>query len=89
MRKYKKTIRTGGGFKQCFNDVPGFRLRLAQYPEEFLDYLFNIWSHRYIYKYKDAEIGKLLYEEYAEKIICSEQDFVERLKFWEGEMNGR
>ncbi len=47
--------------------------------------MFNIWSHRYIYKYKDAEIGKLLYEEYAAKIICSEQDFVERLKFLEGE----
>lgn len=40
---------------------------------------------RYIYKYKDAEIGKLLYEEYAAKIICSEQDFVERLKFLESE----
>lgn len=46
--------------------------------------MFNIWSHRYIYKYKDAEMGKLLYEEYAAKIICSEQDFVERLKFLEG-----
>ena len=93
MRKYGKTIRTGGGFKQCFNDVLGFRLRFEQYPEEFpdyfrvvdlrkgkkvddgyhaihlyyqrdnlaypieiqlwcgVDYLFNIWSDRYIYKY--------------------------------------
>ena len=27
LRKYEKTLRTGGGFKQCFNDVLGFRLR--------------------------------------------------------------
>ncbi len=24
MRKYKKTLQTGGGFKQCFNDVLGY-----------------------------------------------------------------
>ena len=131
MRKYEKTIRTGGGFKQCFNDVLGFRLKFEQYPDEYPDYfrvvdlrkgkkvddgyraihlyyqrdnlaypieiqlwcgedyLFNIWSHRYIYKYKEAEIGKLLYKEYATKIICNEQDFIERLKYWEGELNGR
>lgn len=131
MRKYEKTIRNGGGFKQCFNDVLGFRLRFERYPEEYPDYfrvvnlrngkmvddgyraihlyyqrdnlaypieiqlwcgedyLFNIWSHRYIYKYKDAKIGKLLYEEYAAKIICGEQDFIEHLKYWEGKLNGR
>lgn len=33
--------------------------------------------------------GKLLYKEYAAKIICCEQDFIERLKYWEGELNGR
>ena len=38
IRKYKKTLRTGGGFKQCFNDVLGFRLRFEEYPEEFPDY---------------------------------------------------
>lgn len=38
IRKYKKTLRTGGGFKQCFNDVLGFRLRFDEYPEEFPDY---------------------------------------------------
>lgn len=131
MRKYEKTIRTGGGFKQCFNDVLGFRLRFEQYPKEFPDYfrvvdlrsgkkvddgyraihlyyqrdnlaypieiqlwcgedyLFNIWSHRYIYKYKEPKIGKTLYEEYTEKTISSEHDFIERLKYWEGELNGR
>ena len=26
LRKYEKTLRTGGGFKQCFNVVRGFRL---------------------------------------------------------------
>lgn len=130
MRKYEKTIRTGGGFKQCFNDVLGFRLRFEQYPEYFPDYFrvvdlrkgkkiddgyraihlyyqrdslaypielqlwcgddyrFNIWSHKYIYKYKDVTIAKLLYKEYAEKIICSEESFLERLMYWESEING-
>ena len=27
-RKYEKTLRNHGGFKQCFNDVLGFRLRM-------------------------------------------------------------
>ncbi|MFT4107560.1 MAG: hypothetical protein QM657_17525 [Lacrimispora sp.] len=131
MRKYEKTIKTGGGFKQCFNDVLGFRLRFDQYPEEYPDYfrvvdlrkgkkiddgyraihlyyqrdnlaypievqlwcgedyLFNIWSHQYVYKYKSGEIGRILYEEYAKKEICSKQEFLERLKYWEGELYGR
>lgn len=131
MRKYEKTLRTGGGFKQCFNDVLGFRLRLEEYPEEYpdyfrvvdlrkgkktddgyravhlyyqsssraypieiqlwcgKDYLFNIWSHQYVYKYRDAEIGKRLYEEYTNHLIGSEQEFTERLKHWEGEQYGR
>ena len=38
LRKYEKTLRTGGVFKQCFNDVLGFRLRLNTYPSEFPDY---------------------------------------------------
>lgn len=38
MRKYEKTIRTSGGFKQCFNDVLGFRIQLDQYPTEFPEY---------------------------------------------------
>ena len=38
MRKYEKTLRTGGGFKQCFNDVLGFRLHFSEYPTEFPDY---------------------------------------------------
>ena len=38
MRKYEKTLRTGGGFKQCFNDVLGFRLHFDQYPMEFPEY---------------------------------------------------
>lgn len=131
MRKYEKTIKTGGGFKQCFNDILGFRLRFEEYPEVYPDYfrvvdlrkgkkiddgyraihlyyqrdnlaypievqlwcgndyLFNIWSHQYIYKYKSAEIGQRLYEEYAKNKISSKQEFLERLKYWEGEMYGR
>jgi len=38
IRKYEKTLRTGGGFKQCFNDVLGFRLRFDEYPAEYPDY---------------------------------------------------
>ena len=38
LRKYEKTLRNNGGFKQCFNDVLGFRLRFEEYPVEFPDY---------------------------------------------------
>lgn len=37
-RKYEKTIRNQGGFKQCFNDVLGFRLHMEEYPTEFPEY---------------------------------------------------
>ena len=39
IRKYEKTLQTSGGFKQCFNDVLGFRLRFEEYPDAFPDYL--------------------------------------------------
>ena len=131
MRKYEKTIQTAGGFKQCFNDILGFRLRFETYPNEYPeyfrvvdlrkgkkindgyhaihlyyqrdnlaypieiqlwcgnDYWFNIWSHQYVYKYKEPKIGRVLYEEYMQGLIIDEQKFVERLKFWEGRCNGR
>lgn len=38
LRKHEKVLRTGGGFKQCFNDVLGFRLKFDEYPPEFPDY---------------------------------------------------
>ena len=38
IRKYEKTLRMGGGFKQCFNDILGFRLHFDEYPEEYPDY---------------------------------------------------
>ncbi len=38
LQKHQKTLHTGGGFKQCFNDVLGFRMRLPEYPETFPDY---------------------------------------------------
>lgn len=38
MRKYEKTIANHGGFKQCFNDVLGFRLRFDEYPNSCPDY---------------------------------------------------
>ena len=38
MQKYEKTLANHGGFKQCFNDVLGFRLRFDEYPNDFPDY---------------------------------------------------
>lgn len=120
MRKYEKTLRTGGGFKQCFNDVLGFRLKFKEYPEGFpdfyrvvdlrdgkkiddgyraihlyyqrdswsypieiqlwcgRDYLFNMWSHRYVYKYLSPEVGRRLYAAYLAGEIDSEQEFQHR-----------
>lgn len=117
MRKYKKTLKNKGGFKQCFNDIPGFRLRFDEYPKSYpeyfrvvdlrngkkeddgyraihlyyqkdnlaypigiqlwcgKDYLFNIWSHQNIYKYKNPQIGQKLHEEYENNAIVTEQDF--------------
>ena len=116
IRKYEKTLRMGGGFKQCFNDILGFRLHFDEYPEEYPDYFrvvdlrngkkvddgyravhlyyqrdnlaypieiqlwcakdyqFNIWSHKLVYKYWDAGIGKRLYEKYISGNIGTEED---------------
>lgn len=122
LRKYEKTLRAGGGFKQCFNDVLGFRLRFEEYPDAFPDYfrvvdlrqgkkiddgyraihlyyqrdnlaypievqlwcgkdfLFNLWSHRHVYKYQTPEVGQTLYQEYSSGLIQTEQDFLNRLR---------
>ncbi len=121
-RKYEKTLRTGGGFKQCFNDILVFRLHFEEYPETYPDYfrvvdlrkgkkiddgyraihlyyqrnnlaypieiqlwcsddyLFNVWSHKMVYKYYDASIGKQLYEKYKSGIITSEEMFINELE---------
>lgn len=126
IRKYEKTLWTGGDFKQCFNDVLGFRLRFTEYPDSFpdyfrvvdlrqgkrvddgyravhlyyqrdslaypievqlwcgRDYLFNLWSHQYVYKYQAPEIGRQLYREYSEGSIDTEQVFLNRLHDLEG-----
>ncbi|MGM9570284.1 MAG: hypothetical protein ACI3XC_09440 [Phascolarctobacterium sp.] len=122
LKKYQKTLRTSGGFKQCFNDVLGFRLHFEYYPEIFpsyfrvvdlrngkqiddgyraihlyyqrdshsypievqlwcgKDYLFNLWSHMYVYKYSTPEIGKRLYELYTAKEINNEEDFLNKYR---------
>lgn len=122
LRKYNKTIITDGGFKQCFNDVLGFRLRFDEYPTEFPeyyrvvdlrrgkqiddgyraihlyyqrdnmaypievqlwcgeDYQFNIWSHRWAYKYEDYMLGKKLYDLYKEGELVSEDQFIEMMR---------
>ena len=54
IRKYEKTLRTNGGFKQCFNDVLGFRLRFEEYPSEFPDY----------FRIVDLRSGKLVDDGY-------------------------
>ncbi len=131
IRKYDKTISSGGGFKQCFNDVLGFRLHLDQYPLSFpdyfrvvdlrkgklnddgyraihlyyqrdnlaypievqlwcgMDYNFNIWSHKYTYKYKPTGLNLELYKMYVNGIIQTEQDFISCLKNMEAQNNGR
>lgn len=121
MRKYEKTLKNNGGFKQCFNDVLGVRLHFKDYPEDFPsyfrvvdlrngkqvddgyraihlyyqrdshsypievqlwcgdDYLFNIWSHKWIYKYLDPVLGRALYYEYKNGKIKTEDDFILKL----------
>ena len=120
LKKYQKTLCTNGGFKQCFNDVLGFRLHFRHYPEKFPsyfrvvdlrngkqiddgyraihlyfqrdshsypievqlwceeDYLFNLWSHMYVYKYFTSDIGKRLYDLYITKEITNENEFLEK-----------
>ena len=46
------------------------------------DFHFNIWSHKHVYKYETAEIGRQLYKEYIDGKINSEQDFLEALSRW-------
>ena len=121
LRKYEKTLRLGVGFKQCFNDVLGFRLWFEEYPSVFpdhyrvvdlrrgkkiddgyraihlyyqrnsfsypievqlwcgKDYFFNLWSHQHIYKYGHPETGRLLYQDYEDGKIQTEQDFLKYL----------
>ncbi|MGL4876012.1 MAG: hypothetical protein ACRC30_15345 [Clostridium sp.] len=44
------------------------------------DYIFNMWLHKYVYKYKDNMIGVKLKELYDKGIIKNEDDFKEELK---------
>lgn len=130
-RKYEKTLRNQGGFKQCFNDVLGFRLHLEEYPTKFPEYFrvvdlrngkqtddgyraihlyyqrdnraypieiqlwcgkdfqYNIWSHKYIYKYDNADIGRSMYQLYVDDTIHTEWEFVEKLEEMRGDENGR
>ena len=41
------------------------------------DYIFNMWLHKYVYKYKDNSIGIKLRELYDKNIIMIEEDFKE------------
>ena len=44
------------------------------------DYIFNMWLHKYVYKYENNAIGIKLKDLYDEGIITNEDDFKERLK---------
>ncbi len=43
------------------------------------DYLFNIWSHKWIYKYLDPVLGRALYYEYKNSKMKTEDDFILKL----------
>ena len=129
-RKYEKTVKNNGGFKQCFNDVLGFRLHMEEYPTEFPEYFrivdlrdgkmvddgyraihlyyqrdnraypieiqlwcgedfqYNVWSHKHIYKYNTAEIGRKMYQVYRENQIQTEEEFLRKLEEVRSEING-
>lgn len=53
------------------------------------DYQYNVWSHRHIYKYDTAEIGKAMYDLYIAGVIKNEKDFLMQLKLLRGEKDGR
>ena len=44
------------------------------------DYEFNMWLHKYVYKYKDNQIGIKLKALYDKNIINNEEEFKEELK---------
>lgn len=44
------------------------------------DYIFNMWLHKYVYKYKDTNIGIKLKELYDKGIINNEEEFKEALE---------
>ena len=52
------------------------------------DYTFNLWSHKYIYKYKSPKLGQSLYQEFSQGIIQSENDFLMRLHEQEANYHG-
>lgn len=53
------------------------------------DFQYNVWSHRHIYKYDDASIGKEMYNLYIKDEINSEDDFISCLNRLRGENDGR
>ena len=64
MRKYKKTLENNGGFKQCFNDVLGFRLKLDTYPTEYPEY----------FRVVDLSNGKLIDDGYRAVHLYYQRD---------------
>lgn len=52
------------------------------------DFQFNVWSHRHIYKYDTADIGKKMYQLYCDNEIYNEEEFIVRLTELRGEKNG-
>ena len=52
------------------------------------DYQFNIWSHKWVYKYENALVGKVLYDTYKLGRINNEEEFLIMLSEIRGEING-
>ncbi|MGL5434034.1 MAG: hypothetical protein ACRDBO_01375 [Lachnospiraceae bacterium] len=77
-RKYEKVLRAGGGFKQCFNDVLGFRLHFTEYPIEFPEY----------YRVVDLRKGKLVDDGYRAIHLYYQRDnlaYPIEVQLWCGE----
>ena len=59
---------------------------VIQFVDSFV-YLFNIWSHQYVYKYKNPEIGYQLYRKYVDGKIKNKEEFLKNLKEMEEKRN--
>lgn len=52
------------------------------------DFQYNVWSHKHIYKYNSAEIGRKMYQLYCENQIHTEEEFLRKLEEVRSEIDG-
>jgi len=48
--------------------------------QKYEDYQFNVWSHKWLYKYEDIRLGKVLYNLYKDGKINNEEEFLKIMK---------